>query len=61
MTWPSLLWLLPVMAAIAIVLGAAGRTGFTEVRRAIVSTFIALTLGVVVVGVVIHLVATVFA
>lgn len=61
MTWPDLLWLLPIMAAIAIVLGTAGRSHRGEIPRAIWSTFVALTLGVVTVGIVIHLVATVFA
>ncbi len=61
MTWLELLWLPPVMIAIAIVLGTAGRTGFKAIVRSIYNTFVVLTLGVVIVGVVIHVVARVFA
>lgn len=61
MSWSDLLWLPPVMVAVAMVLGATGRHGRREVTRSIVHTFIALTLGVVIVGVVIHVVASVFA
>lgn len=61
MTWLELLWLPPVMLAIAVVLGAAGRTGLKPIVRSIANTFVVLTLGVVVVGIVIHVVARVFA
>ncbi len=61
MIWLDLLWLLPVMIAVSIVLGTAGRTGARVIARSIWSTFVALTLGVVVVGVAIHLIARVFA
>jgi len=61
MSWMDLIWLPPVMAAVAIVLGAAGRTGFRPIVHAIWSTFLALTIGVVAVGVAIHLVARLFA
>ncbi len=61
MSWSDLIWLPPVMIAVAMVLGATGRHGAREVTRSIVHTFIALTLGVVIVGLVIHVVAQVFA
>ncbi len=61
MRWIDLLWLPPVMLAVAVVLGAAGRTGFTATAKSILHTFVALTLGVVCVGVVIHVIARVFA
>lgn len=61
MSWQEQFWLLPVMVAIAVVLGAAGREGRREIRGAIVHTFVVLTLGVVLVGVVIHVIARVFA
>lgn len=61
MSWADLLWLPPIMLAVAIVLGTAGRSGWQEIRRSIWNTFLALTLGVVAVGVVIHLIARVFA
>ena len=61
MRWLDLLWLLPVMVAVAVVLGTAGRSGREVIMRSIWSTFVALTLGVVAVGVAIHLVARIFA
>ena len=61
MTWIELVWLPPVMLAIATVLGTAGRNGFRTIVRSIWNTFVVLTIGVVVVGVVIHVVARVFA
>jgi hypothetical protein len=61
MSWMDLLWLPPIMVAIAIVLGAAGRTGARPILRSIWSTFLTLSLGVVTVGVAIHLVARIFA
>ena len=61
MRWLDLLWLLPVMVAVSIVLGTAGRNGARVIARSIWSTFVALTLGVVAVGVAIHLVARIFA
>ena len=61
MTLIDLLWLPPVMLAVALVLGAAGRTGFHTIRRAVVRTFIGLTVGVILVGVAIHLIANAFA
>lgn len=61
MTLLDLLWLPPVMLAVALVLGAAGRNGAREIRSAVLRTFVGLTLGVVLVGIVIHVVARVFA
>ena len=61
MSWMDLLWLPPIMVAIAVVLGAAGRTGFRPILRSIWSTFLTLSFGVVTVGVTIHLVARIFA
>ena len=60
MSWADLLWLPPVMLAVAIVLGAAGRNGFKVVARSILQTFVALTLGVIAVGIGIHVVAQLF-
>ena len=61
MRWIDLLWLPPVMLAVATVLGATGREGVRVIGRAIVHTLVFLTIGVLVVGVVIHLVSQVFA
>jgi hypothetical protein len=61
MRWIDLLWLPPVMLAVATVLGATGREGVRVIGRAIVHTFVFLTIGVLVVGVVIHVVSQVFA
>ena len=61
MRWIDLLWLPPVMLAVATVLGATGREGVRVIGRAIVHTLVFLTNGVLVVGVVIHLVSQVFA
>lgn len=61
MTWADLVWLPPVMLAVALVLGSAGRDGFMDIARSVVHTFVALTLGVLVVGVVVHIIALVFA
>jgi hypothetical protein len=61
MSWTELLWLPPVMLAVAMVLGAAGRTGARAIARSIASTFAWLTGGVILVGLVIHVVARVFA
>ena len=61
MTWLELIWLPPIMLAIAVVLGTAGRNGFRVIARSVWSTFLVLTLGVIVVGLVIHAVARTFA
>jgi len=61
MSWGDLLWLPPIMLAVAIVLGAAGRNGTQNISRSILQTFVALTLGVIAVGVAIHVVAEIFA
>ena len=61
MSWVDLLWLPPIMLAVSIVLGAAGRNGFKVIARSILQTFVALTLGVIAVGISIHLLSTLFA
>lgn len=61
MTLVDLLWLPPVMLAVALVLGAAGRHGYRDIRASVVRTFFGLTLGVMAVGIVIHIVARLFA
>ena len=61
MRWIDLIWLPPVMLAVSIVLGAAGRNGFKVIARSILQTFVALTIGVIAVGVAIHLIAQLFA
>ncbi|MDJ0523047.1 MAG: hypothetical protein QNJ90_13335 [Planctomycetota bacterium] len=61
MRWIDLVWLLPVMLAVAIVLGATGRQGVRTIMRSIMSSFVYLTIGVLTVGVVIHVVSLVFA
>ena len=61
MTWTDLVWLPPIMLAVALVLGSAGRDGFANIARSVMHTFVALTLGVLGVGVAIHVVARIFA
>jgi hypothetical protein len=59
MTWADLLWLPPLMLAIATVVGAAGRRiGFA---RAIRRAFLGLTLGVVGVAVFVRILVIAFA
>jgi len=60
MSWLGLLWLPPVMLAVSLVLGSAGRNGFSNIARSVVHTFVALTVGVLGVGVAIHVIARVF-
>jgi len=59
--WTDLLWLPPVMLAVAVVLGATGRDGVRTIGRSIWRTFVFLTIGVLAVGVAIHIIARVFA
>ena len=61
MSWTDLLWLPPVMLAVSLVLGAAGRNGFRDISRSVLHTFVALTAGVVGVGIFIHVIARLFA
>lgn len=61
MSWTDLLWLPPIMLAVALVLGSAGRTGFRDIARSVLHTFVALTAGVIGVGIFIHVVARLFA
>jgi hypothetical protein len=61
MSWLDLLWLPPVMLAVALVLGSTGRTGWHEISRSVLHTFVALTIGVVCVGAAIHLISRIFA
>jgi len=60
MRWIDLIWLPPLMAAVAIVLGATGRHDGRRTLRSIVHSFVGLTLGVVIVGLAIHIVARIF-
>ena len=61
MTWMDLLWFPPLMLAIAAVLGTAGSDGsWAAIRHDTLRMFRTLSLGVIAVGVVIHLVASVF-
>jgi len=59
-SWADLLWLPPVMLAVALVLGTAGRSGARVIARSVWHTFFALTLGICAVGVCIHLIARIF-
>jgi hypothetical protein len=49
------------MLAIALVLGTAGRNGFREIAHSVMATFVWLSIGVVGCGLVIHVVARIFA
>ena len=61
MTWADLLWFPPLMLGIAAVLGAAGTDrGAREMWADITRMFLTLSLGVVGVGVVVHVVAAFF-
>ena len=60
MSWLDLVWLPPIMLAVSLVLGATGRSGFRDISRSVMHTFFALTMGIVCVGVAIHLVARIF-
>jgi hypothetical protein len=60
MTLLELLWLLPLMAAVALAVGAAGRRP-GEIASSVVRTFVGLTLGVVAVGVVVRAIVVFFA
>lgn len=60
MSLVDLLWYLPLMLAIAIVLGASGRRGVRTIARSVWGTFLALSLGVLAVGLVVHVVAVLF-
>ena len=57
----ELLWLPPVVFAIALVVGTSSAEDFGDGVRAVLDSFLKLTVGVVLVGVVIHVVAQVFA
>lgn len=62
MTWHELIWLPPLMLAIALVLGATGdHRGQGGLGRSIWRTFVGFTMGVVAVGVIVHFVAVAFA
>ncbi len=53
----ELLWFVPLMLGVSVVVGAAGVDGRAAITRNIVRCFRTLTLGVVAVGVVIHVLA----
>lgn len=59
MTWVDMLWIPPLMLAIACVVGAAGQPK-GEVRPAIKSAFWTLSFAVVVVGLIVHLTVVFF-
>jgi hypothetical protein len=61
MSWTDLLALPPVMLAVALVLGSAGRSGLRDMSRSVLHTFVALTAGVIGVGLFIHVIARIFA
>ena len=61
MNWIDLIWLPPIMLAVSVVLGATGRNGLREISRSVMHTFVALTVGVLCVGIAIHLIASLFA
>lgn len=60
MTLADLLWLFPLMAAIALAVGSAGRRT-DEIPAAVRRTFVGLTLGVVAVAVVVRMLVILFA
>jgi hypothetical protein len=60
MTWLDLVWFPPLMVAVAVVVGAAGRRR-GEVRSGIRRAFVGLTLCIVVVGLLVRLVVELFA
>ena len=61
MSLVELLWFLPLMAAIALVLGVTGAHGAAEVWREARSRFLGLSLMVLVVGVVVRVLVVSFA
>ncbi len=61
MSMDDLLWLPPVMLAIALVLGTSGTESAREATRHVVRTFVSFTAGVLCVGALIHLIARLFA
>jgi len=60
MTWAELLWLPPLVLAIAIVVGAAGRQP-GEIAVAVRRAFVALLLGVIAVAAVVRILVIVLA
>ena len=60
MTFVDLLWFPPLMLAIAVVVGTAGRRR-GEIAHAIRRTFVALVLGVVAVGIAVRIVVELLA
>lgn len=61
MTLLELLWLAPLMLAVAVVLGISDARGAAAVTAAIRRRFVTLTLVVVLVGVLIRVLVTLFA
>ena len=60
MTWAQLLWLLPLMFAVAVVVGTAGHER-GEIARSIRRAFVALLVGVGAVGGVVRVLVLLFA
>jgi hypothetical protein len=58
-TWGEILWFPPLMLAISVVVGAAGRRP-GELGRSIRRTFVALSAGVISVGIVVRLIVHFF-
>ena len=54
MTLVDLLWAPPLILAISVCLGTAGRSAPHDIRRHVRRTFIALTIGIAVVGIAIR-------
>ncbi len=61
MSLADLLWLPPALVAIAVVLGACGAQDAREATRQVLRSLGMLTAGVLAVGLVIHLIARLFA
>lgn len=59
--WWALAWFVPALLCISIVVGAAGHEGAADIRRSIARTFRSFFLGVLMLGLCIHLLARVFA
>ncbi len=60
MSWGDLIWFPPIMLGVAMVLGSAGTESPRKLPGSILHAFVALSIGVVGVGIVIHLIAHFF-
>ncbi len=61
MTLQDLLWAPPLLLAISVVLGAAGRHRPDEIRRTIRTRFVELVIGLALVGLFVRTIVTLFA